>query len=276
MNLQSEIERLLALPVEEARRQGLDVVGEFRAGLDRGEFRAAEKSSSGWRVNLWVKRGILLAFRIGVVTDRSLPPELTFLDKDTLPTHPFSAASGVRIVPGGSSIRDGAYVAKNVICMPPMFINIGAYVDEGTMVDSHALVGSCAQIGKRVHLSAAAQIGGVLEPPGALPVIVEDEAFVGGNCGVYEGVIVGARAVLAPGVILTGATAVYDLVRGAVYRRTSSEPLSIPPGAVVVPGSRPAAGAFATANNLSLYTPVVVKYRDEKTDASTMLEDALR
>jgi 2,3,4,5-tetrahydropyridine-2-carboxylate N-succinyltransferase len=276
VNLQSEIERLLALPVEDARRQGLDVVKEFRAGLNRGEFRAAEKSDSGWRVNLWVKRGVLLAFRIGIVTDQSVPPAFTFLDKDTLPVHPLSVTSGVRVVPGGSSIRDGAYVAKNVICMPPMFINIGAYVDEGTMVDSHALVGSCAQIGKRVHLSAAAQIGGVLEPPGALPVIVEDEAFVGGNCGVYEGVIVGARAVLAPGVILTGATAVYDLVRGTIYRRTSSEPLNIPPGAVVVPGSRPAVGAFATANNVSLYTPVVVKYRDEKTDASTMLEDALR
>jgi 2,3,4,5-tetrahydropyridine-2-carboxylate N-succinyltransferase len=276
VNLQSEIERLLALPVEDARRQGLDVVRELRAGLNRGEFRAAEKTGTGWQVNLWVKRGILLAFRIGIVTDQSVPPAFTFLDKDTLPVHPFSVTSGVRIVPGGSSIRDGSYVAKNVICMPPMFINVGAYVDEGTMVDSHALVGSCAQIGKRVHLSAAAQIGGVLEPPGALPVIVEDEAFVGGNCGVYEGVIVGARAVLAPGVILTGATAVYDLVRGAIYRRTPSEPLTIPAGAVVVPGSRPAAGAFASANNVSLYTPVVVKYRDEKTDASTMLEDALR
>src|SRR5262249_37230897 len=187
-----------------------------------------------------------------------------------------NADSGVRVVPGGSSIRDGAYVAKNVICMPPMFINIGAYVDEGTMVDSHALIGSCAQIGKRVHVSAAAQIGGVLEPPGAVPVIVEDEAFVGGNCGVYEGVIVSERAVLAPGVILSGGTVVYDLVRGETYRRTAEKPLIIPKGAVVVSGSRPASGSFATENRLSVYSPIIVKYRDEKTDASTMLESALR
>jgi 2,3,4,5-tetrahydropyridine-2-carboxylate N-succinyltransferase len=179
-------------------------------------------------------------------------------------------------VPGGSSIRDGAHIARNVICMPPMFINIGAYVDEGTMVDSHALVGSCAQIGKRVHLSAAAQIGGVLEPPGALPVIVEYDAFIGGNCGVYEGVLIRERAVLAPGVILTGGTTVYDLVRGETYRRTSERPLTIPPGAVLVPGSRPASGEFATRHQVSLYAPIIVKYRDEKTDASTMLEEALR
>ncbi len=276
MNLQSEIERLLGLPADEARRDGLAVIAGFRAGLNRGEFRAAEKTETGWRTNLWVKRGILLAFRIGAVVDRSIPGEFFFFDKDTLPAHALNSNDGVRVVPGGSSIRDGAYVAKSVICMPPMFINIGAWVDEGTMVDSHALVGSCAQIGKRVHLSAAAQIGGVLEPPGALPVIVEDEAFVGGNCGVYEGVIVGARAVLAPGVILTGGTAVYDLVRGEVYRRTPEHPLAIPPGAVLVPGSRPASGAFATEHRVSLYAPVIVKYRDDKTGASTMLEDALR
>jgi 2,3,4,5-tetrahydropyridine-2,6-dicarboxylate N-succinyltransferase len=182
----------------------------------------------------------------------------------------------IRVVPGGSTIRDGAYLAPGVVCMPPMFINIGAYVDEGTMVDSHALVGSCAQIGRRVHLSAAAQIGGVLEPPGALPVIVEDEVFVGGNCGVYEGVLVRERAVLAPGVILTGGTAVYDLARDQVYRKTPEQPLTIPPGAVVVPGSRPASGEFAAKHHVSLYVPVIVKYRDEKTDAATMLEDALR
>jgi len=276
VSLETEIERLLAIPAEEARQEGLDVVHEFRAGLNRGDFRAAEKTADGWRTNLWVKRGILLSFRIGLVKDRSIAGEFHFLDKDTLPAHPFSVADGVRVVPGGSSIRDGAYIARNVICMPPMFINIGAFVDEGSMIDSHALVGSCAQIGKRVHLSAAAQIGGVLEPPGALPVIVEDEAFVGGNCGVYEGVIVGTRAVLAPGVILTGGTTVYDLVRGEVYRRTAQYPLLIPAGAVLVPGSRPAGGAFAEQHNLSLYAPVIVKYRDEKTDASTMLEEALR
>ena len=276
MSLQSEIERLQGLSPDDARREGMAVIDEFRAALSRGEIRAAERIESVWRTNLWVKRGILLAFRLGTIVDRSVPGEFFFFDKDTLPARPLTLASGVRVVPGGSSIRDGAYVARNVICMPPMFINIGAYVDEGTMVDSHALVGSCAQIGKRVHLSAAAQIGGVLEPPGALPVIVEDDAFIGGNCGVYEGVIIGERAVLAPGVILTGGTAVYDLVREAVYRRTPEKPLTIPKGAVLVPGSRPASGGFAGQHHVSLYTPVIVKYRDEKTDASTMLEDALR
>ncbi len=276
MNLPQEIERILSLPAEDARREGLPVVEKLRAGLNRGEFRAAEKTDAGWKTNIWVKRGILLAFRIGVVEDRSIKGEFYFFDKDTLPAKPLAASSGVRVVPGGSTIRDGAFVARNVICMPPMFINIGAYVDEGSMVDSHALVGSCAQIGRRVHLSAAAQIGGVLEPPGALPVIIEDEAFVGGNCGVYEGVLVQARAVLAPGVILTGGTAVHDLVRGEIYRKTSEAPLTIPAGAVVVPGSRPAAGKFAAKHNVSLYTPVIVKYRDEKTDASVTLEDALR
>jgi len=276
MSMEQEIERLLALPVEQARKEGLSVVREFRAGLSRGEFRAAEKTAGGWKTNIWVKRGILLAFKIGVIEDRSVQSEFHFFDKDTLPAKPLSGDSGVRVVPGGSTIRDGAYVARNVICMPPMFINIGAYVDEGSMVDSHALVGSCAQIGKRVHLSAAAQIGGVLEPPGALPVIVEDEAFVGGNCGVYEGVLVEARAVLAPGVILTGGTPVYDLVREVIYRKTAETPLIIPAGAVVVPGSRPATTMFAANRDISLYTPVIVKYRDEKTDASTMLEQALR
>jgi 2,3,4,5-tetrahydropyridine-2-carboxylate N-succinyltransferase len=276
MDLAQEIERLHGLPAEQARREGFTFVREFREGLSRGQYRAAEKTPAGWTVNVWVKRGILLAFRIGVIEDRSIAGEFRFFDKDTLPALPLSPASGVRVVPGGSTIREGAYVARNVVCMPPMFINIGAYVDEGSMVDSHALVGSCAQIGKRVHLSAAAQIGGVLEPPGALPVIVEDDAFVGGNCGVYEGVIVRSRAVLAPGVILTGGTAVYDLVREEVYRRTAEAPLAIPAGAVVVPGSRPAPGEFATKHRVSLYAPVIVKYRDEKTDASTMLEQALR
>ena len=276
MNLSHEIERLLSVSAEDARREGLSVVQELRNGLNRGEFRAAEKTPSGWKTNIWVKRGILLAFKIGVVEDRSIPADFHFFDKDTLPAKKLSGASGIRVVPGGSTIRDGAYIARNVICMPPMFINIGAYVDEGSMVDSHALVGSCAQIGKRVHLSAAAQIGGVLEPPGALPVIVEDEAFIGGNCGVYEGVLVQARAVLAPGVILTGGTAVYDLVRGQIYRKSIETPLTIPAGAVVVPGARPAVGDFGMKHNISLYAPVIVKYRDEKTDASTMLEESLR
>ena len=276
MNLPQEIEALLEKSAEEARLRGLSVVERFRAGLSNGEFRAAEKTEAGWKTNVWVKRGILLAFKIGVIEDRSIKEDFYFFDKDTLPGKPLTASSGVRIVPGGSTIRDGAYVARNVICMPPMFINIGAYVDEGSMIDSHALVGSCAQIGKRVHLSAASQIGGVLEPPGALPVIVEDEAFIGGNCGVYEGVLIQSRAVLAPGVILTGGTAVYDLVRGQIYRKTADQPLTVPSGAVLVPGSRPAAGDFALKHNVSLYAPVIVKYRDEKTDASTMLEQALR
>lgn len=276
MTMQQEIDRLLALPADDARKQGLAVAHGFRQALSRGQFRAAEKTGSGWRVNVWVKRGILLAFKTGIMESRSVPGEFFFFDKDTLPPKRLDLDSRVRVVPGGSTIRDGAYVAPGVVCMPPMFINIGAYVDEGTMVDSHALVGSCAQIGKRVHLSAAAQIGGVLEPPGALPVIVEDEAFVGGNCGVYEGVLVRERAVLAPGVLLTGGTAVYDLVRGQVYRKTSEQPLTIPPGAVVVPGSRPASGEFAAKHQVSVYAPVIVKYRDEKTDAATMLEEALR
>ena len=278
MNLEREIERLLALPANQARKEGLGVVQEVREGLTEGRYRAAEKTETGWRTNVWVKRGILLAFKTGEVypMGSGLFGELAFFDQDTLPLKRLHVKDGVRVVPGGSSIRSGAYVAHGVVCMPPMFINIGAYVDEGTMVDSHALVGSCAQIGKRVHLSAAAQIGGVLEPPGALPVIVEDNVFVGGNCGIYEGVVVRERAVLAPGVLLTGGTAVYDLVKGQVYRKTADAPLIIPPGAVLVPGSRPASGDFAVRNQVSLYAPVIVKYRDEKTDAATMLEDALR
>jgi 2,3,4,5-tetrahydropyridine-2,6-dicarboxylate N-succinyltransferase len=278
MNLEQEIDRLLALPASQARKEGLAVVQEVREGLTEGRYRAAEKTESGWRTNIWVKRGILLAFKTGEVypTSSGVLGELAFFDQDTLPLKKLHVKDRVRVVPGGSSIRSGAYVAPGVVCMPPMFINIGAYVDEETMIDSHALVGSCAQIGKRVHLSAAAQIGGVLEPPGALPVIVEDNVFIGGNCGIYEGVLVRERAVLAPGVLLTGATAVYDLVHGQVYRKTTEAPLTIPPGAVVVPGSRPAAGDFAAKNGISLYTPVIVKYRDEKTDAATMLEAALR
>jgi 2,3,4,5-tetrahydropyridine-2,6-dicarboxylate N-succinyltransferase len=276
MKLAEAIDHLLALPADQARREGMDAALEFREGLTKGKFRAAEKSNGTWKTNIWVKRGILLLFKTGVVETKSNPSEFYFFDKDTLPVKQLTLEDRVRVVPGGSSIRDGAYVAPGVVCMPPMFINIGSYVDEGTMVDSHALVGSCAQIGRRVHLSAAAQIGGVLEPPGALPVIIEDEAFVGGNCGVYEGVLVRERAVLAPGVLLTGGTAVYDLARGAIYRKTADTPLTIPPGAVVVPGSRPATGEFAVENHISLYVPVIVKYRDEKTDAATMLEEALR
>ena len=274
-DVREEIDRLLALPPDEARRDGKELVAQFRAGLNRGDYRAAEKVDGVWRANAWVKQGILLAFRIGDNEDRNLSEEFRFRDKDTLPLRR-GGERGPRVVPGGSSIRDGAYVASSVICMPPMFINIGAWVDDGTMVDSHALVGSCAQIGKRVHLSAAAQIGGVLEPPGAVPVVIEDEVFVGGNCGVYEGVIVGERAVLAPGVLLTGGVTVYDMVHGMEYRKQADAPLIIPPGAVLVPGTRPAKGKFAEQQGLALYAPIIVKYRDAKTDAATSLEESLR
>jgi 2,3,4,5-tetrahydropyridine-2-carboxylate N-succinyltransferase len=273
--IQHVIERLFALPPAEAREEGMGVVAEFRRGLNAGTYRAAEKVGGVWKANAWVKQGILLAFRIGENVDIDFSGEFRFRDKDTLPLRDHAGQSP-RVVPGGSSIRDGAYVSPSVICMPPMFINIGAYVDDQTMVDSHALVGSCAQIGKRVHLSAAAQIGGVLEPPNAVPVVIEDEVFVGGNCGVYEGVIVGERAVLAPGVLLTGGVAVYDVVKGTTYRRTDEAPLMIPPGAVVVPGSRPARGDFAVAERLALYAPVIVKYRDRQTDVATSLEESLR
>lgn len=274
-SIQNEIARLTAPNANPSREEALEVISRFRQGLNAGTYRAAEKVDGVWKANAWVKQGILLAFRVGENVDRDLSAEFRFRDKDTLPLRDHAGASP-RVVPGGSSIRDGAYVSPSVICMPPMFINIGAWVDDQTMVDSHALVGSCAQIGKRVHLSAAAQIGGVLEPPNAVPVVIEDEVFVGGNCGVYEGVIVGERAVLAPGVLLTGGLTVYDAVRSTTYSRTPDAPLMIPPGAVVVPGSRPARGDFAVAQRLSLYAPVIVKYRDEKTDVATSLEEALR
>ena len=274
MDIRSDIPRLLELPLEQARDEGLDVVARLREGLNAGSYRSAEKIDGVWRANTWVKQGILLAFRLGVSRDSDPSGELRFRDKDTLPLR--SCLDDFRIVPGGSSVRDGAYIGPKVICMPPMFVNIGAWVGEGSMIDSHALVGSCAQIGKRVHLSAAAQIGGVLEPPGAVPVIVEDDAFIGGNCGVYEGVIVGERAVLAPGVLLTGGVTVYDTVREETYRRSGDQPLAIPPGAVVVPGTRQAPGAFAARHGLTRYAPMIVKYRDEKTDAATSLESALR
>jgi 2,3,4,5-tetrahydropyridine-2-carboxylate N-succinyltransferase len=262
--------------------KALEAFFALRTALEKGELRAAEPdaaSPTGWRVNAWVKQGILLGFRLGVLTDLS-GSGLSFVDKNTYPARVFAKEDGVRVVPGGSSVRSGAYVARSVVCMPPMYINAGAYVDEGTMVDSHALVGSCAQIGKRVHLSAAAQIGGVLEPVNASPVVIEDDVLVGGNTGVYEGTIVRKGAVLAPGTILTRGTPVYDLVNGNVLKATPESPLIIPENAVVVPGSRavtrgkghPASEAWG----LSLYAPVIVKYRDEKTDLSTALEDLLR
>jgi 2,3,4,5-tetrahydropyridine-2-carboxylate N-succinyltransferase len=251
---------------------------EFKAGLNKGEIRAAEPdpgTPSGWRVNAWVKACILAGFRFGKVVNMTGAGAF-FFDKQTYPRQRFQLKDGIRIVPGGSSIRDGAHVGRGVTCMPPMFVNVGAYVDEGTMIDSHALVGSCAQIGKRVHLSAAAQIGGVLEPVGALPVIIEDEALIGGNCGVYEGTVVKARAVLGAGVILTRSTPVYDLVRNQIHRATDDQALVIPSDAVVVAGSRAITTDQGRAWGLSLYTPVIVKYRDDKTGARIQLEDLLR
>ncbi len=277
MQLREQIESFASRNVKEFTADDRAIFERFKKALNRGEVRAAQRTDSGeWVVNSWVKQGILLGFRMGVLTDMSAGSALTFFDKDTYPVRPTSISENVRIVPGGSSIRDGAYVAPGVVCMPPMFVNAGAYVDEGTMIDSHALVGSCAQIGKRVHLSAAAQVGGVLEPIGAVPVVIEDDVLVGGGCGVYEGTIVRERAVLASGTILTGSTPVYDLVRGEIYQRKSTRPLEIPSGAVVVPGSRAVQNERGREWGLSLYAAVIVKYRDQKTEASVQLEDFLR
>jgi 2,3,4,5-tetrahydropyridine-2-carboxylate N-succinyltransferase len=277
--LKQTIERLFAAGAAAASDPTAKEAFVFlRAALEAGEARAAEPDTSsptGWRVNAWVKQGILLGFRIGVL--EAMPDEgLSFVDKDTFPVRRFDAGDGVRIVPGGSSIRAGAYVARSVVCMPPMYVNAGAYIDEGTMVDSHALVGSCAQIGKRVHLSAAAQIGGVLEPVNASPVIIEDDVLVGGNTGVYEGTIVRKGAVLAAGTILTRGTPLFDLVNGTVLRATAEMPLIVPESAVVVPGSRAVTKGKGQEWGVSVYAPVIVKYRDEKTDLSTALEDLLR
>ena len=274
-SLKSSIERLAALGEVERNPEARPAFLEFRDALTQGKIRAAENIGGHWTVHTWVKQGILLGFRLGELVETGCAA-LAFVDKDTFPARKFSLADRVRLVPGGSSVRLGAYVAPSVICMPPMFINVGAYVDEGTMIDSHALVGSCAQVGKRVHLSAAAQIGGVLEPVNAAPVIIEDDVLVGGNCGVYEGTLVRARAVLGAGTILTRSTPLYDLVRDKVYRATAEAPLEVPEGAVVVPGSRAVKKGAAAKLGISLYTPVIVKYRDEKTDRGIELEDWLR
>ena len=278
-DLASEIETLFAAGAAADPEQARAVFGRLRAALSAGEARAAEpdpSSASGWRVNAWVKQGILLGFRFGRIVDMSADHgRWPFADKDTMPLKHLDAAQGVRIVPGGSTVRDGAYLGQGVVCMPPMYINIGAHVGSGTMIDSHALVGSCAQIGERVHVSAAAQIGGVLEPVGALPVVIEDEVLVGGNCGVYEGTIVKRRAVLASGTILTGSTPVYDLPNGRILDASGGQVI-IPEGAVVVPGTRPVTNDRGREWGLAVTTPIIVKYRDERTDARTALEEAIR
>jgi len=276
-SLQSEIERLFALGAE-ARKdpQAREVFETFRTALTRGEIRAAENRDGQWQANVWVKQGILLGFRLADMVQMPGGDSFSFVDKSTFPARRFTPEDLVRVVPGGSTARQGAYLAPGVICMPPMYVNVGAYVDEGTMVDSHALVGSCAQIGKRVHLSAAAQVGGVLEPVNATPVIIEDDVLVGGNCGIYEGTQVMRRAVLGSGVILTRSTPLFDTVRGEIYRAVADQPLVVPEGAVVVPGARAISRGKAAEWGLSVYAPVIVKYRDEKTDRGVELEDLLR
>jgi 2,3,4,5-tetrahydropyridine-2-carboxylate N-succinyltransferase len=278
--MQAEIEALFDHKPSAYTEEHFALFQRFKQALNSGAVRSAEPDSSarsGWRVNAWVKKGVLLGFRMGAVVDMSVDAiRQPFLDKATFPVKQFSTRDGVRIVPGGSSIRDGCFVGRGVTCMPPMYINVGAWVGDGTMIDSHALVGSCAQIGKNCHISAAAQIGGVLEPVGALPVIIEDDVLVGGNCGVYEGTVVKRRAVLGSGTILTRSTPVYDIVRGKVYAATDEEPLLIPEDAVVVAGSRAITHGPGKEWGVSLYTPVIVKYRDSKTDAKIQLEDLLR
>ena len=278
--MQAEIEALFDQKPSAYTAEHFVIFDEFKRALNEGIIRAAQpdiSAKTGWRVNSWVKKGILLGFRMGTIVDMSIDAaRQPFLDKSTYPVKRFTAANGVRIVPGGSSIRDGCYVGTGVTCMPPMYINVGAYVSDGTMVDSHALIGSCAQIGAHCHISAASQIGGVLEPVGAMPVIIEDDVLVGGNCGVYEGTIVKKRAVLGTGTILNRSTPVYDVVRGEIYSATEAEPLVIPEEAVVVAGSRAITKGLGKDWGISLYTPVIVKYRDSKTDTKIQLEDLLR
>lgn len=280
--LKDQIEQFFSQDPKSLDRQAaLRAFHELKFFLNGGEVRAAYRSdengnTSGWMLNDWVKKGILLGFRLGELTDLSLNEQFRYFDKSTFPLKRLTLNHQVRVVPGGTTIRDGSFIAKNVVIMPPAYVNVGAYVDEGSMVDSHALVGSCAQIGKRVHLSAGSQIGGVLEPVGALPVIIEDDVMIGGNCGIYEGTMVKRRCVIGSGVVLTGSTPVYDLVREEIYRRTASSPLIIPEGAVVVQGSRYVDQPFAKKHHLALYTPIIMKYRDDKTDAATALEESLR
>ena len=279
--LKSEIERLASLTAEALRHEyeARTMFNEFLNRLNHGELRAAERLDGIWTVNHWVKQGILLGFRLGEMKKVEVgdePRQLTFIDKDTYPVRHYRETDKVRIVPGGTAIRSGAYLAPSVVVMPPAYVNVGAYVDESAMIDSHALVGSCAQVGKHVHLSAGSQLGGVLEPVGALPVIIEDDVMIGGNCGIYEGTIVEEKAVIGTGVILNGSTPVYDVVHERILRKTAEQPLVIPKGAVVVAGARAIKNTFAEAHGLSIYTPIIIKYRDEKTDKATSLEELLR
>ena len=275
-----QIEDLFDRPPTKYAEEHRQLFQSFKDLLNSGEARAAEpdaKAATGWRVNAWVKKGILLGFRLGTMVEMGpYPARQPFFDKSSYPPKTMTKESGVRIVPGGSSIRDGSYVARGVVCMPPMFINVGAYVDEGTMVDSHALIGSCAQVGKKCHISAGTQIGGVIEPVGAMPVIIEDEVMIGGNCGVYEGTVVKKRAVLGTGTVLNASTPVYDLVRDTVYAATDDQPLIIPEQAIVVPGAREVKHPVGAKWGLSLYAAVIVKYRDAKTDSRVRLEEFLR
>ena len=275
--LEARVEALFPLAADAMPADAEDVVNAVLDAIEAGTVRAAARGADGtWRAVPWVKRGILLGFRVGRTVEHESAAPFSFFDKHTFPTRRFTEASGVRVVPGGSTVRRGAYIAPGVVCMPPMFVNVGAWVGAGTMIDSHALVGSCAQLGERVHLSAAAQVGGVLEPINASPVVIEEDVVIGGNCGVYEGTIVRAKAVLGAGVVLTRGTPVFDLVREQVYRGSAETPLEIPAGAVVVPGARAVKGGFAAEQGISLQTPVIVKYRDERTDLATALEGWLR
>jgi 2,3,4,5-tetrahydropyridine-2-carboxylate N-succinyltransferase len=282
MILKERIESFYAQELDKIDRlSALQTFNELKFFLNIGDIRAAEPSSvngnqKGWIVNDWVKKGIILGFRLGGLADFSIDEHFRYFDKNTYPLKKITLENMIRIVPGGSSIRDGSYIASGVMIMPPAFINVGAYIGSDTMIDSHVLVGSCAQVGKRVHLSAASQIGGVLEPIGAMPVIIEDDVFVGGNCGIFEGTIVKQSAVIAAGVILTGSTPVYDLINENIYRKTKDTPLIIPEGAVVVPGTRAASAPFAQKHQVSVYAPIIIKYRDKNTDAATILEESLR
>lgn len=279
--MEKELTELFDNPPAQYTPDHFSLFARFKQGLNAGTIRAAQPDAAtqpgGWRVNTWVKKGILAGFRMGGIVDMSIDAvKQPFFDKSTYPVRQMTANDGVRIVPGGSSIRDASFIGKGVICMPPMYVNVGAYVGDGTMVDSHALVGSCAQVGKNCHISAASQIGGVIEPVGALPVIIEDNVLVGGNCGIYEGTVVKTQAVLGTGTILNRSTPVYDLVLGKIYRADDEQPLVIPEGAVVVAGSRAVSIGPGRDWGISIYTPVIVKYRDDKTGAKIQLEDLLR